>query len=107
MNLGLLAAVSAPTAGLVVALVALYRAKAQQKVDQATQLKLEDDLHKSVANRRITLERWADDVNRYHRSLRNYLLELVDQGIIDASRVDLSKFPKPPPLPIINGEGGP
>lgn len=103
MNLGVLAAISAPTAGLIVALIALYRAKAQQKLDHATQLKLEDDLHKATANRRIMLERWADEITRYHRRLRTYLLDLADKGVMDASRVDLSQFP-PPPLPTINGE---
>ena len=103
MNLGVLAAISAPTAGLVVALIALYRAKAQQKLDLANQHKLESDMAKATANRRIMLERYADDTMRYHRNLRTYLLGLVDEGIIDAARVDLTKFPRPPELPIING----
>jgi hypothetical protein len=103
VNLGVLAAVSAPTAGLVIALIALYRAKAQQKLDLAQQAKLEQDLNKVTANRRIMLERYADDVARYHRDLRQYLLDLVDRGIIDASRVDLTAFPRPPVLPVMNG----
>lgn len=105
MNLTLLAAVSAPTAGLIVALIALYRAKAQQKLDHATQLKLESELNKTVANRRIMLERYADQTMRYHRELRMFLLDLVDRGIIDTTQVDLSEFPRPPELPTINGGG--
>lgn len=60
---------------------------------------------KQKRNRLIMLERWADDVQRYHYQLRAYLIDLADQGIIDASRTDLSKFP-PPPMPTINGNGG-
>lgn len=104
MNLALFAAFSAPTAGLIVALIALYRAKAQQRLDRASQAKIEADLNKQIANRRIMLERWADEIVRYHRDLRDYLTELADQGVIDTTRVDLSKFPRPPKLPVMNGD---
>jgi hypothetical protein len=104
MNLGVLAAISAPTAGCVVALIALYRAKAQQRLDRASQAQIEANMNKATANRRIMLERYADATMRYHRDLRTYLLQLVDAGIIDATQVDLSKFPRPPQLPVINGD---
>jgi hypothetical protein len=103
MNYGTVAMVSAPLAGLVVALVTLYRVKAEQRKMAAEAARLESDLNKEIANRRIVLERHFDDVNRYHRTLRGYLLKLMDDGVIDASRVDLSTFPRPPELPTING----
>jgi hypothetical protein len=77
--------------------------KAQQKLDHASRHTLEAELNKHVANRRITLERYADDVSRYHRDLRRYLMNLVDTGVIDSSRIDLTTFPQPPELPTING----
>ena len=101
----MIAAVSAPLAGLVIALIALYRVKAQQRLDQTNAARLEAELNKDVANRRIMLERYADDVARYHRDLRTYLLDLVDSGVIDANRVDIGAFPRPPELPRINGSG--
>ena len=106
MNLGILAAVSAPTAGLVITLIALYRAKAQQRLDHASQRQIESNMNKVIANRRIILERYADATMRYHRDLRTYLLQLGDAGIIDMSRIDMSKFPRPPQLPTINGDNG-
>jgi hypothetical protein len=60
---------------------------------------------KEKHNQLIMLERWADDIQRYHHRLRAYLIGLEKQGIIDISRVDLSQFP-PPPRPTINGNGG-
>jgi hypothetical protein len=106
MNYGTVAMVSAPLAGLVLALIALYRVKVEQRKTSAEAARLESDLNKTVANRRIMLERWADDVQRYHRDIRRYLIELGDAGVIDMGRVDLSRFP-PPPLPTINGDGNP
>lgn len=61
------------------------------------------NLQREHDNRRVMLERWLDDVNRYHHRLRAYLRELADQGVIDMERVDLSQFP-PPPLPRYNGD---
>jgi hypothetical protein len=103
-NLGVVAAVSAPLAGLIMVLIALYRVKTQQRREQADARRIEADLNKHVANRRIMLEQYADDVARYHRILREFLLKLADEGIIDINRVDLSTFPRPPKLPIINGD---
>jgi hypothetical protein len=104
MNYGTIAMVSAPLAGLVLSLIALYRMKVEQRKTAGEAARLETDLNKEIANRRIVLERHFDDVNRYHRALRGYLLKLVDDGIIDANRIDMSSFPRPPQLPQINGD---
>lgn len=103
MNLGVLAAVSAPTAGLVVALIALYRAKAQQRLDHASQAQIESDMNKRVANRRIMLERYADDVQRYHGVLRLLLMKKLREGT-PFTAADFDAFPRPPQLPTINGD---
>ena len=60
---------------------------------------------KENANRRIALEEYADEVGRYHHRIRRYLRQLVEDGVIDIARVDLSQFP-PPPAPRYNGGGG-
>lgn len=90
---------------LAAALATLFRAHRQRALDAATIETVEADLARRYNNRRIQLERYADDVSRYHRGLRDYLLELVDQKVIDVSRVDMSRFP-PPPIPIWLGNGG-
>ena len=63
---------------------------------------LRHSVAKEHANRRIALEEYADEVGRYHRKLRGYLLELADAGVIDMRKVDLTQFP-PPPAPKYNG----
>lgn len=63
---------------------------------------LRHSVAKEHANRRIALEEYADEVGRYHRQLRAYLLELAATGVIDASQVDIAKF-RPPPVPKYNG----
>lgn len=64
---------------------------------------LRHSVAKEHANRRIALEEYADEVGRYHRRLRVYLLELGDTGVIDIRKVDLNKF-QPPPVPTYNGK---
>jgi predicted transcriptional regulator len=65
---------------------------------------LKRGIAKENANRRITLEEYVNEVDRYHRNLRTYLLDLADAGVIDIRKVDLTKFP-PPPVPKYNGNG--
>jgi hypothetical protein len=59
---------------------------------------------KENANRRVQLEEYAVAVDHYHRSLRAYLFDLADRGVIDIRKVDLAKF-APPPVPKYNGNG--
>jgi hypothetical protein len=59
---------------------------------------------KENVNRRIALEEYANEVERYLRLLRAYLYDLADAGVIDISKVDLTKF-IPPPVPKYNGNG--
>jgi len=58
---------------------------------------------KENANRRLALEEYVNDVDRYHRDIRAYLLELADDKVIDIARVELSRF-RPPPMPRYNGK---
>ena len=59
---------------------------------------------KENANRRVALEQYAEEIFRYHRHLRLYLLDLEKQGIIDIKRVDMAQFPLPPKPPMYNGD---
>lgn len=86
------------------AAVTLWRAHHQRQLDAVNVEQVEADLSRRYNNRRIQLERYADDVARYHRALRDYLLALADDKVIDMSRVDLTRFP-PPPLPAWENGG--
>lgn len=97
---------AANAGSIAAAATTLFRARHQRALDAASIESMEADLARRYNNRRIQLERYADDVARYHRALRDYLLQLVDQKIIDMSRVDMTKFPSPPPAPIWLGNGG-
>lgn len=76
---------------------------------------LRHSVAKEHANRRIALEAYADEVGRYIRRLRAYLLERLKWGTecphcgkhidnaLDVAHVDMSYF-VPPPQPTYNGK---
>jgi uncharacterized protein with PIN domain len=75
---------------------------------------LRSGITKEHANRRIVLEQYADDIGRYIRRLRVYLLDRLKAGmrcphcgeritdVIDANQLDMSQFTPPAP-PKYNG----
>lgn len=59
---------------------------------------------KETHNREIADRNWQRDTLRYEFALREELMRYVKTGAIDMTKIDMEKWPKPPPLPRYNGE---
>lgn len=89
-------------ASLVIAAVALYRARPQKDLDENTAKKIELEIREKTAEldrrrtlRLLRLEKYVDEDIQFHREMRDLIAELRDAGLIPKDRA----LPVPPVLP--------